>query len=481
MDAEPRSLRYETLADEFAGLIDSRVLGPGDRLPSVRRLSQEKRLSVSTVLQALRTLEDRGLVEARPQSGFFVRRRPLARAVPEPRRPPARATKVDISQRLVNVLQLNARAGIVPLGAALPDTALLPVAAIQRLYATVARQQPNLLRSGSHTDMNEAALVRQLVRRSMSWGGPLDADEIVVTNSCTEAMFLCLRAVTRPGDTIAVESPGYYLMLQLIESLGLKALEIPTDPRRGISIDALDLATRDGREGKVKACLLVANASNPLGTTLSDADKKRLARLLETRGVPLIEDDIYGDLHFGERRPWPVKAFDRGGNVMLCASFSKSITPALRVGFVAAGRHHAEVMRQKTLVSGATNPISQNVLARYLESGAYDRNLRTLRRAYREQVERMSDAVSRHFPEGTRITRPQGGLVLWLELPGQTDTSALFDRAAEENIAFVPGDLFSPSGLYRNCLRLNCGNPWTPAVEAGVRRLGQMATEMLGV
>jgi DNA-binding transcriptional MocR family regulator len=473
---DTRSLRYETLADEFAGLIDRRVLGPGDRLPSVRKLSQEKRLSVSTVLQALRTLEDRGLVEARPQSGFFVRRRPLARAVPEPRRTPARPVKVDISQRIIRVLQLNARPGIVPLGAALPDTSLLPVAAIQRLYSSVARQ-PGLLRSGSHTDMNEAALVRQLVRRSVSWGGPLDADEIVVTNSCTEAMFLCLRAVTKPGDTIAVESPSYYLMLHLIESLGLKALEIPTDPRRGISIDALDLATRDG---KVKACLLVANAGNPLGTILSDADKKRLARLLESRGVPLIEDDIYGDLHFGERRPWPVKAFDRSGNVMLCASFSKSITPALRCGYVAAGRYTTEVMRQKTLASGATNPITQNVLARFLESGAYDRNVRTLRRAYRQQVERMADAVSRYFPEGTRITRPQGGVVLWLELPGPADTNALFERAAEENIAFVPGDLFSASGLYRNCLRLNCGNPWTPAIEAGVRRLGEMATEMPG-
>ena len=476
---EPRSLRYETLADEFAGLIDRRVLGPGDRLPSVRKLSQEKRLSVSTVLQALRTLEDRGLVEARPQSGFFVRRRPLARAVPEPRRTPARPVKVDISQRIIRVLQLNARPGIVPLGAALPDTSLLPVAAIQRLYASVARQ-PGLLRSGSHTDMNEAALVRQLVRRSVSWGGPLDADEIVVTNSCTEAMFLCLRAVTKPGDTIAVESPSYYLMLHLIESLGLKALEIPTDPRRGISIDALDLATRDGREGKVKACLFVANASNPLGTILSGADKKRLARLLESRDVPLIEDDIYGDLHFGERRPWPVKAFDRGGNVMLCASFSKSITPALRCGYVAAGRFATEVMRQKTLASGATNPITQNVLARFLETGAYDRSLRTLRRAYRQQVERTADAVSRYFPEGTRITRPQGGVVLWLELPGRVDTNVLFERAAEENIAFVPGDLFSASGLYRNCLRLNCGNPWTPAIEAGVRRLGEMATEMPG-
>ena len=349
-------LRYEKLADDVAGLIASGVLRAGERLPSVRRLAQERRVSISTAVQAFRQLELRGLVEARPQSGFFVRARPQALVASAMPAMPETPVKVDLNQRLVGVLEANQQAGVAPLGAALPAPALLPVAALHRRYASVARRFPKLLEGGSHNAFNDPQLVRQLVRRSLSWGGPLDGDEIVVTNACTEAMSLCLHAVTRPGDTVAVESPAYYLGLQLIESRGLKALEIPTEPETGISIAALDLATR---HGKVAAVLLVANASNPLGCVMPDANKRKLAELMAARQVPVIEDDIYGDLCYGAQRPWPIKAFDKTGNVMLCASFSKCLSPSLRIGFVAAGKYRAAVALQKTLASGGTNPITQ--------------------------------------------------------------------------------------------------------------------------
>jgi len=462
-------LRYEQLAAELTGMIASGVLNHGDRLPSVRRLSSQRRLSVSTVVQALRLLEDRGLVEARPQSGFFVQRAKAARAEPVVRSTPEEPSPVDISQRLVSVLRAGARNGIAPLAAALPAPELLPVAALQRLYAGVARRHPKLLEGGSHTNTDEPALVRQLVRRSLAWGGPLPAEEFVITNSCTEALGLCLRAVTKPGDTVAVESPAYYLMLQLLETLGLKALEIPTDPRTGMSVEALDLATRNGG---IAACLIVSNGSNPLGCVMPDDRKRQFSALTAARGVAVIEDDIYGDLHLGSERPWPIKAFDTAGNVMLCSSFSKSLSPALRIGFVAAGRYHSAIALQKTITSGGTNPITQHVLAEYLESGAYERHLRTLRRAYEHQVEAMRLAISRYFPATTRITQPQGGYVLWVELPEEIDTTHLYERAIAENLTYVPGELFSASGMYRNCLRLNCGNPHTPEIEDAVRRLG---------
>ena len=464
-------LRYERLASDLEGMIVGGMLRHGDRLPSVRRLAGERRLSVSTVVQALRQLEDRGLVEARPQSGYFVRRAPLARAEPAQRSTPEAAVQVDVTQRLVRVLQAGMKPGVAPLDAALPAPSLLPVEALHRLYAGVARRHPKLLEGGSHINMDEPALVRQLVRRSLAWGGPLAGDEIVITNSCTEALGLCLRAVTQPGDTVAVESPAYYLMLQLLETLGLKALEIPTDPRTGVSVEALDLATRDGR---VAACLLVPNASNPLGSVMPDEKKRLLAALTAARGVPVIEDDIYGDLHFGSQRPWPIKAFDTAGNVLLCSSFSKSLSPSLRIGFVAAGRYRPALGLQKTITSGGTNPVTQHVLAEYLESGAYERHLRGLRRSYERQVEGMCDAVIRHFPAETCITQPQGGYVLWVELPGDIDTTALHGAAVAQGLAFVPGELFSASGMYRNCLRLNCGNPHTPEIEDAVRRLGQL-------
>jgi DNA-binding transcriptional MocR family regulator len=464
-------LRYEKLAGDLEGMIASGILRHGDRLPSLRRLAGERRLSVSTVVQALRQLEDRGLVEARPQSGYFVRRALPPRAEPVSRSTPEAAVPVDVTQRLVRVLQAGIKPGIAPLAAALPHPSLLPVAALQRLYAGVARRHPKLLEGGSHINMDEPALIRQIVRRSLAWGGPLAGDEIVVTNSCTEALGLCLRAVTRPGDTVAVESPAYYLMLQLLETLGLRALEIPCDPRTGISVEALDLATRDGR---VAACLLVPNASNPLGSVMPDDKKRLLAALTAARGVPVIEDDIYGDLCYGSQRPWPIKAFDTTGNVLLCSSFSKSLSPSLRIGFVAAGRYRPALALQKTITSGGTNPITQHVLAEYLDSGAYERQLRGLRRSYEQQVERMRQAVTRHLPAETRMTQPQGGFVLWLELPCDIDATALHEKALARGLAFVPGELFSASGMYRNCLRLNCGNPHGPEIDDAIRRLGQL-------
>lgn len=477
---DQQGLRYEQLADELAGMIAARVLRPGERLPSVRRLASEKKLSVSTVLQALRQLEERGQVEARPQSGFYVRPpapQAHARLEPQTRRRAARPVAVDINSRLMRVLALNNRRDMVPTGAALPAAELLPLAQLQRLYGLVGRRSAALLDVHSHTAMNQPDLVRQFARHSLAWGRPLEPDEIIVTNSCTEAMALCLRAVTQPGDTVAVESPSYYLMLQLLEQLGLKALEIPTHPSRGLSVDALDVATRERR---IAACLLVSNFNNPLGSLMPDEEKRRLVKLTAARKIPVIEDDIYGDLYFGPDRPWPLKSFDRAGNVMLCSSLSKTMSPSLRLGYVAAGCFHAQILMQKTMTSGATNPVTQLVAARYLESTAYERHLRGLRRAYERQVMRMSEAVLRHFPPGTRLSQPQGGLVLWVELPPGTDSEALFEDALGAGIAFVPGDLFSAGGQYRNCLRLNCGNPWSERFEQAVKRLGALALKRAG-
>ncbi|MDZ4254692.1 MAG: PLP-dependent aminotransferase family protein [Sulfuritalea sp.] len=468
---------YENLANEFATLIGSGQLRPGDRLPSVRHLARQRALSISTVVQALRTLESRGMVEARPQSGYYVRRRP-ARMVDAgvlAAAPAAGPVEVGVCRRLVEVLRANEAPGMVPLGSALPAPELLLAPRLNRLYASIARRQPGLLAGSSHSNLNEAPLLRAITRRALEWGCPIATEELVVTNSCTEAMALCLRAVTKPGDTVAVESPTYYVMLQLLEAMGLRALEIPTHPVTGVSLDALELATRKpAAEGGIAACLLIPSGANPLGSVIPDAAKQRLAELLAARNVALIEDDIYGDICFTGARPRPIHAFDKSGNTMLCTSFSKTVCPSLRVGFVAAGRRAAEVVLQKTLTSGKTNPLTQHVIAGLMESRGFDLHLRTLRRRFAEQIARTRDAVARHFPAETRVTDPQGGFVLWLELPHEVDCTALHRRAVQEGIAFVPGELFSASGQYKNCLRLACGQPWSERLEDGVKRLGQL-------
>ncbi|MGK5052569.1 PLP-dependent aminotransferase family protein [Janthinobacterium sp. RB2P8] len=466
---------YEHLANELGALIDSRVFAPGDRLPSIRHLAQQKRISVSTVMQALRLMEDRGQVDARPQSGYFVRHR-------APRRPCSADAQhlkepafVGINNLLMRVLKDNETANIVQLGTAWPPDEILPVKRMQRTISAVARREPALLSKVSCYDVSEGNFLRQVARRALDWG-KLDPHEIVVTNSCTEAISLCLRAVAKPGDTIAIESATYFVLLQMIESLGMKALEIPTDPKTGPSLDALELALR---AGLVQACLFVPNANNPLGCVMPEAHKKRLAGLLSEFNIPLVEDDVYGDLCFAPQRPWPVKAYDTSGNVLLCSSFSKAITPASRVGYVLAGRFAQEVALLKTVSSGATSHFFQAVLADFLEGSSYDQQLRKMRRTLVQRIARMSDAVAASFPADCMLSEPQGGFVLWVQMPLQVDALALHGQAIADGVAYMPGQLFSASGKFGNYLRLNCGNAWTPRIEQAISRLGRLVKEAL--
>lgn len=485
-------LLYEHLADDFSSLIANGQIRPGDRLPSVRHLAQQRNLSVSTVLQALRTLESKGLIEARPQSGFYVRGRGtrlVQGAIYNEVKP---AVDVGLSSNLMKVLHQNESTGMVPFGSAIPAPELLLAPKLNTLYSRIARTQPKLLSKGSHGHLNEDKLVRALMRRYLEWGTHLSSEEIVVTNSCTEAMMLCLRAVTHEGDTVAVESPTYYVMLQLLEAMGLKALEIPTHPQTGISVDALELATRNNA---VAACLLIPNGLNPLGCVVPDHNKMTIAKLLAQRNIPLIEDDLYGDICQGAQaggqagvagherssnnRPRPIHAFDKSGNTMLCSSFSKTVSPGLRLGFVAGGKRAADILFHKTVNSGNTNAITQNVLAELIESRGFDLHLRSLRRKLSEQIARTRDAVERHFPAETRITDPQGGFVLWIELPVGIDTMATHAMAVKEKIAFVPGALFSPSAKYKNFMRLACGHPWSNQLDDAVKKLGHIVQQQL--
>ena len=466
-------LLYEILAEELGQLIAQRVFTPGERLPSVRQLALQKRLSISTVMHAMRLLEDRGLVDARPQAGFYVRHRGRALAPVAGLRSMEKPAFVGINNLLMQVLKAHDNHGRVALGSALPPPEMLPNDRVRRTVTTLARRSPGLLANARYFEINEPHMLRQILRRAAAWGR-LDADEIVVTASCTEAISLCLRAVTRPGDTVAVESATYFVLLQLLESLGLKALEIPMDHQSGPSLDALELSLR---EGLCQACLFVPNVNNPIGSIMPDANKKRLAELVSRYDVPLIEDDIYGDLCFTAVRPRPVKAFDTAGNVLSCSSFSKTVSPSLRVGYVAAGKYAEKVKFLKTVSSGVSSHLPQAVVAEFLAGSAYDKQLRTMRRQLSQRIAQMSDAIASTFPKECFVSEPGGGFVLWVQLPPQVEAMALHAAAIEEGIAFMPGPLFSASGKLRDHLRINCANPWSEKIADGVFRLGQLIAD----
>jgi DNA-binding transcriptional MocR family regulator len=472
MAHEQQDYLYEQVVDRIAGLIGRGTLRPGERIPSIRRLSTQLGVSVSTVLQAYFLLEDRGFIEARPQSGFYVRLR-LRELPPEPKpsNPQPSATRVGVADLVAKVLQAAGNADIFPLGAAVPSPDLLPTNQLNRFMAWVARHQGLQGVSYDFPPGNES-LRRQVARRSLDWGCSLSPDDIVTTCGAMEALNLCLRAVAKPGDTIAIESPTFYGILQAIESLGMKALEIPTHPREGIDLEALGRALK---KNKVKACLLVPNFNNPLGCCMSDKNKKQLVEMMNRREIPLIEDDIYGDIYFGAVRPKVAKALDKEGMVLLCSSFSKTIAPGYRVGWTAPGRFKLQVEHLKSMNTIATATLPQMAVARFLESGGYDRYLRKLRKALASQVQRVTLAISQHFPEGTRVTRPAGGFVLWVELPKTIDSLELYRKALQEKISIIPGPVFSAKQKYQNFIRLSCGQPWSERFGQALIAVGRLA------
>ena len=466
---------YEQVADKMTTLIDGGTLRPGERIPSVRKLSGQLRVSISTVQQAYVLLEDRGFVEVRPQSGFYVRLRSRnLPPEPKPSSPSPSATKVGVADLVAKVFEAARNPNVVPLATAIPSSDLLPTKQLNRQMAWVARHNGREAMNYDFPPGNEA-LRRQVARRSLDWGCSLSPDDIVTTCGTMEALNLCLRAVAKPGDTIAVESPTFYGILQA--SLGMKAFEIPTHPRHGIDLDALDRAIK---KNKIKACLVIPNFNNPLGSCMSDKNKKQLAEMLGHREIPLIEDDIYGDLYFGATRPKAAKAFDKRGLVLLCSSFSKTIAPGYRVGWTAPGRFKAQVEHLKTMNTVATATLPQMAMAKFLENGGYDRHLRRLRKALAMQVQRMILAISQYFPEGTRVTRPAGGFVLWVELPKRVDSLELYRKALDKKISIAPGPIFSAKQKYQNFIRLSCGQPWSDRLEQALITLGRLAGKAQG-
>jgi DNA-binding transcriptional MocR family regulator len=469
-----KTYKYERVAAEIAHLIESGTFRPGDCIPSVRQLSRQKKVSVTTILQAYYLLEARGLIEARPRSGFYVRTT-LPSALPEPEisSPEPDPTQVSVRELVMMVLRDTLNPDLIQLGAAHPNPELLATKKLNRIMASVAR------RTGEESGLYDLppgckALRVQIAQRAVAAGCSLAPGDIVTTSGCSEAINLCLRAICKPGDTVAIESPICFDQLHYLEVLGLKALEIPTHPRDGISLEALRFAVE---HTPVHACLVISNFNNPLGSCIPDENKKELVELLAKHDIPLIENNIFGEMYFNDRRPMVAKAYDRKGLVLLCSSFSKDLCPGYRVGWVAPGRYRQTVEWLKYTTSLATSTLPQLAIAQFLSSGSYDHHLRRVRRAYARYVASMSHAVRRFFPEGTRVTRPAGGFVLWVQLPDTVDSLELYKLALKAGIAITPGYIFSATQQFRNFIRLNAAH-WSNKTERAVARLGDLIAEL---
>lgn len=468
--------KYLLISGNIEQQIMSRVLKIGDKLPSVRLLSDQHEISVSTALQAYYHLEGKGLIESRPQSGYYVRFDPSRspRKV-EKSMPRQEIQTKDVETIIGEVYDDLASPGITRFSLSVPAPELLPLARLNKSMMQALRDLPA---NGTQYEQvqGNALLRRQVARWSMEWGGRLQPDDIVTTAGCMNAISYCLMAITKPGDTIAVESPVYFGTLRFARSIGLNVLELPTDPDTGVDPDDVRRALRSHN---IKACFFVTNFSNPLGYCMPDEQKEALVRLLAQHGVPLIEDDLYGDVYFGRSRPRSCKSFDEEGNVLWCSSISKTLAPGYRVGWVAPGKYLKQVKHLKLYHSITSPTAQQEAIATFLATGRYEHHLRKLRQTLHANSLRFIQAIGEYFPPGIKMSDPKGGFILWVELDKNIDTYQLYREALQHKISIAPGTMFSLHDRYQNCLRLSYGMQWTPEVDRALRKLGQLIKGMM--
>ena len=466
---------YLNLAELLGTRIEQGLYRPGDRLPSIRSLSQEHGVSLSTVQQAYRHLEDMGLASPRPKSGYFV---PLGRQMPAlPQISRAAQRPVEVSQwdHVLELISSSPQRDLIQLGRGRPDISAPTLKPLLRMLSRQARRQdPEVLTYGCIR--GELRLREQIARLMLDSGCRVAAADLVITTGCHEALSAAVRAICQPGDIVAVDSPSFHGVMQALKGFGMKALELPTDPLTGINLDALEMALE---QWPIKAIQLTPNCNNPLGYIMPEANKRALVALAQRFDVAIIEDDVYADLAYRYPRPRSIKSFDEDGRVLFCSSFSKTVAPGLRVGWIAPGRYLEQVVHMKYLSTGSTAQLPQLALAEYLKDGHYEPHLRRMRAQYLQGRDLMVDWVSRYFPAGTRVSRPQGRFMLWVEMPSGFDSQRLNRTLLSHGIQIAPGSIFSAAGKYRNCLRLNYAGKSTPALEDAVRRVGEIAGQLL--
>lgn len=479
IDKQADDYLYCQVIDLISENIDSGTLRAGDRLPSLRKMSERAGVSIPTVRQAYVELERQRRIESRPQSGFYVRHVPNNALVsPAPTSAEA-ADHCSCRPLMARVYDGINNPRLTPLGVANPSMARSAAKTLHRsMKRVMARAEERSL--GYAPTLGEPALRRQIAYHYLDTiGVHVEPENIAITNGAQEALLLALHTVASAGDVIAVETPTYHGMLELIDSLGMRAIEVETCPEEGVDLPEL---RRTLEEHPVRACLFSTTLSNPLGVTMPDVNRQQLVALLEEFDVALVEDDVYGELRFDGVRPVPAQFLNSNARVMTCGSFSKTAAPGYRIGWIVADEQlMVDIQRRKLAFSCSSGLLQQLTLADFMASGDYARQLKALRPILKRNAERMTALVAEHFPKETRLSRPAGASVLWIELPANIDADGLFEDALAAGISIAPGQIFSPSGRYSNFVRLSYGHPWTERTDEAMRWLGRRVHELAGV
>ncbi|MBV8327147.1 PLP-dependent aminotransferase family protein [Chryseobacterium sp.] len=464
-----KDVLYLKIANSVTEQIKSETLQFGDRLPSLRSAQKLYNVSLNTVKQAYMELESRSLVESRPKYGYYVSQTSQRKLeLPSVAKMKVSEEKKSPEDLIGKVFGSIAGTDMTQFALGIPGKSLLPVAKMKKCMIDVIKRKSD---SGTNYEpvQGSVGLRREIAKWSIVMEGKITEDDLVITSGAMNGVYNCLMAVTRPGDYVAVESPVYFGILQAIQLLGLKAVEIPTHPITGVDLDALKKIMP-----KLSACCFVVNYNNPLGFQMPDENKKELVRMLTEYNVPLVEDDVYGNIYFGAGRPKPCKFYDEAGIVMWVGSVSKTLAPGYRVGWVAPGKFKEKIIRQKLVQTVSSPSLFSDVIADFLEHGRYDHHLRMFRKKLYANYLQIQKSVTQYFPDNTKVSEPKGGFMLWLELDKRICTEDLYDEAVNQKVNFAPGRMFSQYNQYQNCMRLNYALEWTDRVESDLEKLGKM-------
>lgn len=464
-------MRYTNIALFIEKQIRTGALKTGDRLPSVRKLSVEKNVSQGTVVKAYFELERRQLIASRPQSGFYVSFAGRQNSQYAPGLTAPASAEGSVADIFYTVF--NNRAKEINLSSSQIAADLLPISKLNKELMIAIK---NLQHGGvAYSSSGNPKLKKQVARRSLSWGGNLKPEDIIPTSGSMDALALCLSALLKPGDTIAVESPVNFGIINLAQMLGFRLLELPTNPATGIDIDAVRGAIK---KESINLCLIMGNYSNPFGSGAPPEYQKELVGLLEQNGIPLIEDDVFGELYFERQVPTCCKTFDQSGNVLFCSSVSKILAGGYRVGWLAPGKYKDRIERARPYHAQTCNTITHEAVAGFMENNGYENYLKSIRQKLHIHSLQFQSAVRQYFPESIKVTQPDGGIHLWLELEQSKETIKLYNKAMVHRIGITPGRMYTMQNQFNNCFTLNFSLELNAKVEKALALLGKCSMQL---
>lgn len=439
---------YRQLANQLIDEIESGKRAAGGRMPSLRQLAKQQSVSLSTVVSCYQELASQGWIYARPQAGYFISLRQPTRATPKWAKFESKVSRITPSAAIP-----PAKNG--PLGEAGTANDAQSITELERSFRRSLKRMGERL--NHYPDIQEEPLLRQALSTHFA---KLDlhftSDDIWITTGCMAAIKAALESCTDRGDTIAISSPCFNGILALLGQMSRKIIEIPSLDD-GVDLDQLEHHLQNKR---VDAAIFCTSHMNPQGINMSASQKQKLAQLANQYQIPVIEDDVYLELSYSAHTPLPVRYYDNGGYVLWCGSVSKSLSPSYRLGWCLPGRYLEAYKAQFTSASSGVAVPIQLAIADFIDSGQYAKHLRRRRSLLLSRRQQYLDYLSAHLPARVNISHPQGGMVLWLQVP-DLNQPAFDDSIKQRQLDIRPGHLFSTLDRYANCLRINIGYPLT--------------------